>query len=241
MKVDTPVATMGIRGTTPHVEISDDGTVKFSTLIEEGKSKLTKKPGTLRGAATPTKSRIPSQISTSVEGARAVVRRQPCSARAICQQPNPACSVQPLEINDRAFLIPKSESLIWNLCKRTHHRRRGAHPHFAVSGHRRRRRTRRRITISGILSCATARIARRLNFGSMVARRSSIRARHDGCLGYRLQQSWQCLCRKGRLRPRHPGFRSIDQAQSNLRQALQQPRRSLLEKGRVRPRDQVFR
>ena len=45
MKIDTPVATMGIRGTTPRVEISDDGTVKFSTLIEEGKSKLMKKPG----------------------------------------------------------------------------------------------------------------------------------------------------------------------------------------------------
>jgi len=45
MKVDTPVATMGIRGTTPHVEVSNDGTVKFSTLIEEGKSKLAKKPG----------------------------------------------------------------------------------------------------------------------------------------------------------------------------------------------------
>ncbi len=43
MKVDTPVATMGIRGTTPHVEVSDDGTVKFSTLIEEGKSKLLKR------------------------------------------------------------------------------------------------------------------------------------------------------------------------------------------------------
>jgi tetratricopeptide (TPR) repeat protein len=43
MKIDTPVATMGIRGTTPHVEISDDGTAKFSTLIEEGKSKLTNK------------------------------------------------------------------------------------------------------------------------------------------------------------------------------------------------------
>jgi hypothetical protein len=43
MKVDTPVATMGIRGTTPHVEILDAGTVRFSTLIEEGKSKLTKK------------------------------------------------------------------------------------------------------------------------------------------------------------------------------------------------------
>ena len=46
MKIDTPVATMGIRGTTPHVEISDDGTFKFSTLIEEGKSKVTRKPGT---------------------------------------------------------------------------------------------------------------------------------------------------------------------------------------------------
>jgi hypothetical protein len=45
MKVDTPVATMGIRGTTPRVEISDDGSVKFSTLIEEGKSKVAKKTG----------------------------------------------------------------------------------------------------------------------------------------------------------------------------------------------------
>jgi hypothetical protein len=43
MKVDTPVATMGIRGTTPHVEITNDG-AKFSTLIEEGKSKLAKGP-----------------------------------------------------------------------------------------------------------------------------------------------------------------------------------------------------
>src|SRR4051812_43076239 len=45
MKIDTPVATIGIRGTTPHIEISDDGTVKFSTLIEEGKARLMKKPG----------------------------------------------------------------------------------------------------------------------------------------------------------------------------------------------------
>ncbi|WP_065750864.1 FecR family protein [Bradyrhizobium paxllaeri] len=44
MKVDTPVATMGVRGTTPRVEISDDGTVRFSTLIEEGKSKPAGKP-----------------------------------------------------------------------------------------------------------------------------------------------------------------------------------------------------
>jgi hypothetical protein len=35
MKVDTPVGTMGIRGTAPRVEIMNDGSVKFSTLIEE--------------------------------------------------------------------------------------------------------------------------------------------------------------------------------------------------------------
>ncbi|WJR75999.1 FecR family protein [Bradyrhizobium sp. NP1] len=44
MKIDTPVATMGVRGTTPRIEISEDGSVKFATLIEEGKSKLVKKP-----------------------------------------------------------------------------------------------------------------------------------------------------------------------------------------------------
>ena len=38
MKVDTPVGTMGIRGTAPHVQILEDGTVKFTTLIEENKS-----------------------------------------------------------------------------------------------------------------------------------------------------------------------------------------------------------
>jgi hypothetical protein len=37
MKVDTPVGTMGIRGTAPRVEISDDGTVRFSTLVEQKK------------------------------------------------------------------------------------------------------------------------------------------------------------------------------------------------------------
>lgn len=35
MRLDTPVATMGIRGTTPHVIVAEDGTVKFSTLVEE--------------------------------------------------------------------------------------------------------------------------------------------------------------------------------------------------------------
>jgi tetratricopeptide (TPR) repeat protein len=45
MKVETPVGTMGIRGTAPHVEILDDGTVKFTTLIEENKKDLTAKKG----------------------------------------------------------------------------------------------------------------------------------------------------------------------------------------------------
>jgi FecR protein len=57
MKIDTPVATMGIRGTTPHVEISDDGTVKFSTLIEEGKNQVLEKYGAAtikpKGGASP--------------------------------------------------------------------------------------------------------------------------------------------------------------------------------------------
>jgi hypothetical protein len=35
MKVDTPLGTMGIRGTAPRVEISEDGTVKFTTLVEQ--------------------------------------------------------------------------------------------------------------------------------------------------------------------------------------------------------------
>jgi hypothetical protein len=35
MKVNTPVGVMGIRGTAPRVEIMNDGSVKFSTLIEQ--------------------------------------------------------------------------------------------------------------------------------------------------------------------------------------------------------------
>ena len=56
MKVHTPVATMGVRGTTPRVEISDDGSVKFSTLIEEGKDKVTEKQSRPAAAAPPTPS-----------------------------------------------------------------------------------------------------------------------------------------------------------------------------------------
>jgi hypothetical protein len=46
MKIDTPVATMGIRGTTPHVEVAADGSVKFSTLFEPGKAEVVQKYGT---------------------------------------------------------------------------------------------------------------------------------------------------------------------------------------------------
>ena len=72
MKVDTPVATMGIRGTTPHVEISEDGTVRFSTLLEDGKDQVLQKYGAGAGksagiAGRSTKSRSP--VSTFVEGA----------------------------------------------------------------------------------------------------------------------------------------------------------------------------
>lgn len=35
MKVDTPLGTIGIRGTTPRVEIMEDGSVKISTLVED--------------------------------------------------------------------------------------------------------------------------------------------------------------------------------------------------------------
>ena len=35
MKVDTPIGTMGIRGTAPRVEILENGEVRFSTLVEE--------------------------------------------------------------------------------------------------------------------------------------------------------------------------------------------------------------
>jgi hypothetical protein len=35
MRANTPTATLGIRGTTAHVVIGEDGSVRFSTLIEE--------------------------------------------------------------------------------------------------------------------------------------------------------------------------------------------------------------
>jgi hypothetical protein len=48
MKVDTPAAVMGIRGTTPRVEILDNGSVRFSTLVEESKQAVNQAPDKAR-------------------------------------------------------------------------------------------------------------------------------------------------------------------------------------------------
>jgi hypothetical protein len=52
MEVDTPVATMGIRGTTPYVEFRADGSVAFSTLVEKDKNRVIEKRGTRRASLT---------------------------------------------------------------------------------------------------------------------------------------------------------------------------------------------
>ena len=61
MRVHTPVATMGIRGTSPHVEILDDGTVRFSTLVEEGGRSV------VRRSQTPPPQSQPSRASKDLE------------------------------------------------------------------------------------------------------------------------------------------------------------------------------
>ena len=60
MKVSTPVATMGIRGTTPRVEIAEDGSFKFSTLIEEGRESIN------RGAA-PSAGRVKDESKPNLQ------------------------------------------------------------------------------------------------------------------------------------------------------------------------------
>ncbi len=58
MKVDTPVATMGIRGTAPRVSIAEDGSVRFSTLVEDYLRKPPEKGG---APAQPGKGAAPAQ------------------------------------------------------------------------------------------------------------------------------------------------------------------------------------
>jgi hypothetical protein len=74
MKIDTPLATMGIRGTTPHVQIGTDGAITFSTLIEENKKDLdkvdtgNKKPAKQRQAKnSPSEAEIAAQRRADAE------------------------------------------------------------------------------------------------------------------------------------------------------------------------------
>jgi hypothetical protein len=58
MRVETPVGTMGIRGTAPYVEIAEDGTVKFATLMELNKRQMQDLESVLPSVQRPTQ--IPS-------------------------------------------------------------------------------------------------------------------------------------------------------------------------------------
>jgi hypothetical protein len=72
MRVETPVGTMGIRGTAPHVEISDDGTVKFTTLIEE----LKNAPGSNADPAAPPGGRRTQNVTPPASSADQNIRRR---------------------------------------------------------------------------------------------------------------------------------------------------------------------
>ncbi len=67
MKVDTPVATMGIRGTAPRVAIAEDGSVRFSTLVEDylrnppAEGGAPAQPGKRAAPAQPGKGAAPTQ------------------------------------------------------------------------------------------------------------------------------------------------------------------------------------
>jgi hypothetical protein len=52
MKIDTALATVGIRGTTPHVEVLEDGRVRFSTLIEDKEGSVSTGPTNNRQRTT---------------------------------------------------------------------------------------------------------------------------------------------------------------------------------------------
>jgi len=70
MTIDTPVATMGIRGTAPRVEILKDGSVSFSTLIEENKkpgSKGLVGPRVRRTENLPSNKSVLQRTDTSVD------------------------------------------------------------------------------------------------------------------------------------------------------------------------------
>ena len=279
MKIDTPVATMGIRGTTPHVEISDDGTVKFSTLIEENKGRggrsgaramnrisawRRQAPGEKRVVRGPPSKprRISTRSSTSTSRFVAAVepkspRRQPArrlrtkgghsGAPSIAKSRGgvtpPVLGSFQLK-NHRPELFANSTLLRlgrsnaargwtwhtaqaavfsppWRCCCRCSGRQPRRKPE-APQEHR---------IVQWRGSPITRSSDRGVHRAHRVGQGGAASPRH------RLQQPWQRLNRKGRVRPRHPGLQSVDQARSQQRQGLQQPRRGLPKKARVRPRD----
>ena len=101
MKVSTPVGTMGIRGTAPHVEILEDGTVKFSTLIEENKKELTEK----KAASLP-------KVAGGVEQRSALKDLESCNAggSSSVDERIRACTV----LIEKQIQTPQSMALAYN-------------------------------------------------------------------------------------------------------------------------------
>lgn len=99
MKVDTPVATMGIRGTTPHVEISNDGSVKFSTLIELGKSSPAKGPTAAQGSRLKVDHLRNTELCNGGGGAAPEARIEGCTA--LIQTAQGTAPLLPIAHNNR--------------------------------------------------------------------------------------------------------------------------------------------
>jgi hypothetical protein len=87
LKVDTPVATMGIRGTAPRVEIAEDGTVRFANLVEgylrNGPARAPGQPGRRAlqqdrggGKTTPQQRQRQAQNDLAIAGIDRVIKDQ---------------------------------------------------------------------------------------------------------------------------------------------------------------------
>jgi len=129
------------------VEISDNAYSEIYTLIEEGKSKLTKKLGQPR-RSSPSRKTMTGSIQ-HLSRARIISWAQVLSI--------PSCSSAPRHSQNRSP-FQKSGSLIWNSEQEWDHRRRGAISHTdgaGVAGDLRESKA-EGPTSSGILSCATA-------------------------------------------------------------------------------------
>jgi len=86
MKINTPVATMGIRGTAPRVVIGDDGSVRFSTLVEDYLRNAPEKPGV---PGQPGKPRLPGKRALPANQRERQARNEAVDAaieRAIAEQ-----------------------------------------------------------------------------------------------------------------------------------------------------------